>query len=133
MTRVRIGENASKWTPTETMDLGVLGIQALVEEYDELEGRIKRDVTRHSQIKAALKQLGEDVELQVNGVAKFQVRSDGQFMPAQFAAEYPALHADFLVKEVAEVFDLARFKAQMPALYRQFRAHKIVRVNEDGE
>ena len=128
--RVRDGEKTSQWEPTEApIDLGVLGLTGIVEEYDELESRIKRDVARRDEIKEAMKALGRNRELKVNGEVRFELRNDGQFMPMKFKKDYPGYAADFEVKELVTVFDLERFKAEMPSLYREYRAPKIIRVN----
>lgn len=127
--RVRDGED-SKWEPTEEpVDLGVLGMADLVEEYDKLEKKMKTMAARRDEIKEALKGLGKNRRILVNGQERFQLRNDGQFMSAQFRKEYPAISQDFTRKVMASEFDLAAFKEAMPALYAQFRTLKIVRVN----
>lgn len=127
--RVRDGEETSDWVPTEDpIDLGVLGLTTLVAEYDELEARIKRDVERRDEIKTAMKRLGKNRLLLVNGKEQFQLRNDGQFMPKQFGKAYPDYAADFTEMKLRPIFNLERFKAEMPVLYDQFRASKIIRV-----
>jgi hypothetical protein len=127
--RVRDGEKTSQWEPTETaIDLGVLGLTGIVEEYDELEARIKRDVARRDEIKDAMKALGKNRELKVNGQVRFELRNDGQFMPAQFKKTYPGYFEDFTVMVPTPTFDLEKFKKEMPSLYEAYRAPKIIRV-----
>lgn len=127
--RVRDGEKTSDWVPTEEpIDLGVLGLTNLVVEYDKLEARIKRDVERRDEIKEAMKRLGTNRVLLVNGKEQFQLRKDGQFMPKQFGKDYPALTADFTEMISKPVFNLEKFKKDMPGLYEQYRASKIIRV-----
>jgi hypothetical protein len=127
--RVRDGEKTSDWVPTEEpIDLGVLGFTPLVDEYDELEARIKRDVARRDEIKEVMKLLGSNRVLLVNGKEQFQLRKDGQFMPKEFGKDHPTIWADFIELERKPVFNLDKFKSEMPALYAQYRASKIVRV-----
>lgn len=130
--RVRDGEKTSEWEPTEeAIDLGVLGLTGIVAEYDELEARIKRDVARRDEIKAAMKALGKNRILKVNGRPSFQLRNDGQFMPKQFKKDYQGYYSDFEEMIPTPTFNLERFKKEMPALYAQYRAPKIVRVTSD--
>lgn len=130
--RVRDGEKTSEWEPTEEpLDLGILGLVGIVDEYDFLEARIKRDVARRDQIKEALKEQGKNRVLLLNGKPKFQLRNDGQFMPKQFKKEYPGYFADFSEMVPTPTFNLERFKKEMPGLYAQYRAPKIVRVTGD--
>lgn len=127
--RVRDGEETSDWVPTEDpIDLGVLGLTTLVTEYDELDDRIKRDVKRRDEINLAMKGLGTNRLLLVNGREAFQLRKDGQFMPKQFGKDYPGFTADFTELKQKPVFNLERFKREMPVLYAQYRASKIIRV-----
>jgi len=128
--RVRDGEKHGTWEPTEPpVDLGVLGMSGLVEEYDRLEERIRRDAARRDEIKEAMKGLGKNRVITVNGHDRFQLRNDGQFMKAQFRKEFPGYYEDFLRPATVREFDLEAFKQAMPGLYGQYRAAKIVRVN----
>lgn len=127
--RVRDGED-TKWVPTEEdVDLGKLGMAGLVEEYDVIEAQIKILAARRDAIKEAVKAQGQNLRILVNGQERFQVRKDGQFMSAQFRKEYPALFEDFTHRVSATEFNLEAFKKAMPALYEQFRASKLIRVN----
>ena len=127
--RVRDGED-TKWVPTEDdVDLGKLGMAGLVEEYDVIEAQIKILAARRDAIKEAVKAQGQNLRILVNGQERFQVRKDGQFMSAQFRKQYPALFEDFTHRVSATEFNLEAFKKAMPALYEQFRASKLVRVN----
>lgn len=129
--RVRDGED-TKWEPTEEdIDLGVLGMSKLVAELDGLERKIKPLVERRDAIKDAMKALGKNRRILVNGKECFQLRNDGQFMSAQFRKDYAGQdeYEKFLVRRSVREFDLEAFKKAMPDLYAKYRADKLVRVN----
>lgn len=130
--RVRDGEE-TKWQPTEDdVDLGALGMAKLVAEYDSLEKKLKPLIERRDQIKAAVKALGVNRRIMVNGKEHFQIRKDGQFMSAEYRKDYHGqeeFYENFLVRRSVLEFDLEAFKVKMPDLYAKYRASKLVRVD----
>jgi hypothetical protein len=131
VTRVRVNESASDWVPKQAaVDLGAMGLTDLMDEFETKMLEAKKLVARCEEIKEQMKRFGSDFEILVNGEKKWRVRSDGAFMPKQFAKQYPDYYQDYTVKVLKDAFDIEAFKAAMPTLYESFRAQRLEKINE---
>lgn len=129
--RVRIDESKSKWVPTDPkVDANELGIDELLKEYERNYEAMKTLKKRNDGINDALKRLGSNFIIEVDGEETWRVRQDGGFEPAKFREAHPDKVAQYTKTVMKPVFDLEAFQKAEPALYQMFRAKRLEKVNK---